>query len=119
MTKPKIMKQTVDKIGRAFALLFNRLAMYNLDHPFTVDSMNNYYKTITEGLSTFSPIVLIMNQEQFFIEEEPLDSRINLSKMVIHFKKAGIQSISFEKGMKSDELNLFVKIFLKLFYAAA
>ncbi|MDX2440986.1 MAG: hypothetical protein QNK40_10600 [Desulfobacterales bacterium] len=114
MTKPKLMKQTVDKIGRAFALLFNRLVMYNLDHPFTVDSMKNYYKTITEGLSTFSPIVLIMNQEQFFIEEEPLDSRINLSKMVIHFKKAGIQSISFEKGMKSDELNHFIEIFSNL-----
>jgi len=114
MTKPKLMKQTVDKIGRAFALLFNRLVMYNLDHPFTVDSMNNYYKTITEGLNTLSPIVLIMHQEQFFIEEEPLDSRINLSKMVIHFKKAGIQSISFEKGMKSDELNLFIGIFSDL-----
>ena len=114
MTKPKLMKQTVDKIGRAFALLFNRLVMYNLDHPFTVDSMNNYYKTITEGLNTFSPIVLIMNQEQFFIEAEPLDSRINLSKMVIHFKKAGIQSISFEKGMKSDELNRFIEIFSDL-----
>ena len=114
MAKPKIKKQTVDKIGRAFALLFNRVVMYNLDHPFTVESMNNYYKTITDGLSTFSPIVLIMHQEQFFIEDEPLDSRINLSKMVIHFKKAGIQSISFEKGMKSDELNLFIGIFSDL-----
>ena len=111
MTKPKLKKKTVDKIGRTFALLFNRLAMYNLDHPFTVESMNNYYKTITDGLSTFSPIVLIMHQEQFFIEDEPLDSRINLSKMVIHFKKARIQSISFEKGMKSDELKLFIGIF--------
>ena len=114
MTKPKLKKQTVDKLGRAFALLFNRLVMYNLDHPFTVESMNNYYKAITGGLSTFSPIVLIMHQEQFFIEDEPLDSRINLSKMVIHFKKAGIQSISFEKGMKSDELNLFIGIFSDL-----
>jgi len=114
MAKPKLKKQTVDKIGRAFALLFNRVVMYNLEHPFAVDSMNNYYKTITDGLGTLSPIVLIMHQEQFFIEDEPLDSRINLSKMVIHFKKAGIQSISFEKGMKSDELNLFIGIFSDL-----
>jgi GGDEF domain-containing protein len=111
MTKPKLQKQTVDKIGRAFALLFNRVVMYNLDHPFAVESMNNYYKTITDGLSTFSPIVLIMHQEQFFIEDEPLDSRINLSKMALHFKKAGIQSISFEKGMKNDEFKLFIEIF--------
>jgi len=114
MTKPKLDKKTVDKIGRSFTLLFNRVAMYNLDHPFTVESMNNYYRTVTDGLSTFSPIVLIMHQDQFFLEEEPLDSRINTSKMVIHFKKAGIQSISFEKGMKSDELNLFIGIFSDL-----
>jgi GGDEF domain-containing protein len=114
MTKTKIEKKTVDKIGRAFALLFNRVVMYNLDHPFTVESMNNYYKAITYGLNTLSPIVLIMHQEQFFLEEEPLDSRINTSKMVVHFKKAGIQSISFEKGMKSDELNLFIGIFTDL-----
>ena len=88
MTKPKIDKKTVDKIGRSFALLFNRVAMYNLDHPFAVESMNNYYRTITDGLGTFSPIVLIMHQEQFFIEDEPLDSRINTSKMVMHFKKS-------------------------------
>ncbi|MCP4370066.1 MAG: diguanylate cyclase [Deltaproteobacteria bacterium] len=114
MTKSKIDKKTVDKIGRSFALLFNRVAMYNLDHPFTVESMNNYYRTVADGLGTFSPIVLIMHQEQFFLEEEPLDSRINTSKMVIHFKKAGIQSISFEKGMKADELNRFVGIFSDL-----
>jgi len=114
MAKPKLKKQTVDKIGRAFALLFNRVVMYNLEHPFAVESMNNYYKTITDGLSTLSPIVVIMHQEQFFIEDEPLDPRINLSKMVIHFKKAGIQSISFEKGMKSDEFKLFIGIFSDL-----
>jgi len=114
MTNPKIDKKTVDKIGRSFALLFNRVVMYNLDHPFAAESMNNYYRIVTDGLGTFSPIVLIMHQEQFFIEEEPLDSRLNTSKMVMHFKKAGIQSISFEKGMKSDELSLFVSIFSDL-----
>ncbi|NNK84581.1 MAG: hypothetical protein HKO91_03395 [Desulfobacterales bacterium] len=111
MTKSKIDKQTVDKIGRGFALLFNRVVMYNLDHPFTVESMNNFYKITTDGFRSLSPIVLIMHQEQFFIEEEPLDSRINTDRMLIHFKKAGIQSISFEKGMKSEELSLFVNIF--------
>ena len=70
MTKPKIDKKTVDKIGRSFALLFNRVAMYNQDHPFAAESMNNYYRTITDGLSTFSPIVLIMHQEQFFLHVE-------------------------------------------------
>ena len=87
MIKPKLEKKTVDKIGRSFALLFNRVAMYNLDHPFTVDSMTNYYRTITDGLSFLSPIVLIMHQEQFFIEDEPLDSGLILPKWLSTLKK--------------------------------
>jgi len=114
MTKPKLKKQTIDKIGRTFALLFNRAAMYSINHPFTTQSIADFYETITKGLNTFSPIVLIMHQDQFFIEEEPLDPRINVSKMLIHFKNAGLQSISFEKGMKNNELKVFVKVFTNI-----
>lgn len=114
MTKSKIKKQTVDKIGRTFALLFNREAMYGIDHPFTTQSVADFYKTITKGLNTFSPIVLIMHRDQFFIEEEPLDPRINVSKMLIHFKNTGLKSISFEKGMKNNELKVFVEVFTNI-----
>ncbi|MGA9261130.1 MAG: hypothetical protein WBV95_04100, partial [Desulfobacterales bacterium] len=98
MTVQKLPKEISNKIGRAFALLFNRSAMYHIDHPFTAQALTEFYNTTTHGLTLFSPVALIMHQEQFFIEEEPLDQRINTGKMLTHFKKADIQSISFEKG---------------------
>lgn len=88
--------------------------MYHMDHPSTAQSLEEFSKTVTEGLNLLSPLVLIMDREQFFIEEELLDPRINTTKMSAHFKKAGIQSVSFEKGVKSSELEKFVTIFTDL-----
>ncbi len=114
MTNAKIPKPVVEKIGRLFALLFNRASMYNVDHPVTTQAITEFYKIITQGLNSLSPIVIIMAQDQFFIEEDPLDPRINTSKMLTHFKKSGLQSVSFEKGMKDKELLIFFKIFIDI-----
>lgn len=55
-----------------------------------------------------------MNQDHFFIEEEALDPRIKTSKMLSHFKKTEIQSVSFTKGLKDKERHEFIKIFTNL-----
>jgi len=51
-----------------------------------------------------------MNQEQFFVEEEPFESRINPTRMTAHFKKVGIESISFEKHVSHEDLTLFLEV---------
>jgi len=112
MTEKKLPKDITNKVGRTFALLFNRMAMYKMDHPITNQSLAEFTKTVNQGLAIFSPIVIIMHQDQFFIEEEPLDPRINTSKMLLHFKKAGINSVSYEKGLGEDELRTFAAIFI-------
>lgn len=114
MQKLKVPKQVINKIGRIFALLFNRAVMYDVNHPFTKQSSAEFLTVIRQGLALYSPLVLIMNQDHFFIEEEALDPRINASKMLSHFKKAEIQSVSFHKGLNAEELHRFVIIFINL-----
>jgi hypothetical protein len=112
MKKAKLSKKISEKIGRAFAIMYNRASMYKIDHPSTNQSIQEVYNIVTEGLDLLSPVALLLNREQFFIEEEPFDHRLNTSRMVGHFKKVGIQSISFEKGMAEADLKSFVKIFV-------
>jgi uncharacterized protein with PhoU and TrkA domain len=112
MKKSKLSGKISGKIGRAFAIMYNRASMYKIDHPFTNRSIQEVYNTVTEGLDLLSSVALILNREQFFIEEEPFDHRLNTTRMASHFKKLGIQSISFEKGMAEAELKSFVKIFV-------
>ena len=111
MKEAKLPKKESEKISRAFSLMFNRASMYQMDHPFTVQSVENVYEMMTDGLDVISPIVIGYHKDRFFIEEEPFDSKLNVSRMIAHFKKTGIQSISFEKGMKQIELNHFVGLF--------
>jgi len=111
MQKSLLPKVTTYNIGRAFNLLFNRISMYHLDHPATVQAIEEFLKTLREGFSFVSSLSFIMMQDKFFLEEEPLDPRINTSKMLPHFKKAQIQSLSFEKGLSESELREFLNVF--------
>jgi GGDEF domain-containing protein len=114
MATEKLKKTEYDRIGRSFSLLFNRSTMYQAEHPYTAQSIKDFAKTIAKGLALQSPLVIIMNREQFFVEEEPFDPRLNLSRMVSHFKKAGLQSISFERGLQTTDVSEFVRIFTDL-----
>jgi len=114
MANEKLKKTEYDRIGRSFALLFNRSTMYQTEHPYTAQSITDFSKTIGGGLEVQSPLVIIMNRDQFFIEEEPFDPRLNVTRMVSHFKKAGIQSVSFERGTQAADVLAFVRIFVDL-----
>lgn len=111
MQKSIPLKRKYDKIGRSFSLVFNRTTMYTIDHPFTVESIGDFYETIVKGLNAHSPIVIIMNRDNFFIEDEPFDARLNTSKMAAHFKKTDIESVSFEKGVKKADIKKFFSVF--------
>ena len=110
MEKKVIKKQVANKIGRVFSMLFNRAMMYDMNHPYTTQSIRDFYRLISDELKKYSPIVLIMNQDKFFIEEEALDPKINTSKLLSHFKKTAIQSILFEDGMTRVDLEKFFSV---------
>ncbi len=112
MTESKFPNKISERIGRAFAIMYNRASMYKIDHQFTKQSIQEVFATVSEGLNFLSPVSIILNREDFFVEEEPFDNRLNTARLAAHFKKLGIQSISFEKGVAEADLKSFVKIFV-------
>ncbi|MFZ7125840.1 MAG: hypothetical protein ACOWWM_06765 [Desulfobacterales bacterium] len=111
MAETKLKKNAVERIGRHFALLFNRATMYRHDHPYAVQSTADLHRHLVSGLRIHSPLVIILNRDQFYIEEEPFDSRLNTGRLAAHFEKTGVQSVSFQEGVSIDELREFVRIF--------
>ncbi len=114
MAESKRFKLQLALFGRALSLLMNRATMYQADHPYFRDALDSFFTTADELIQDMSPLVFIMAQERFFIDEEPLDPRINVNRLVTHFKKAGIQSISFSKGLRKNELRTFMEVFTSL-----
>ena len=112
--EPKITKQEIYNFSRILVLLFNRIAMYQSSHPQIKQTIDDFYSLVGKLLESVSPLVFIHNREQFFVDEEPIDPRINVQKIVKHFKKTGIQSISFEKGLDKHEIRAFLEIYSSL-----
>jgi len=92
------LKDQLGLFGRTLAMLLNRTMMYQASHPVIKQSINDLLPIAERLLESISPLVFILNRGQFYIDEEPLDPRINVSRTVTLFKNSGLQSVSFEKG---------------------
>jgi len=114
MDKSELTKQTLDNICRNFNLSFNQVCMYDVNHKTATSSIEKFHASLEDVLKKLSPLILSMNQEQFFIEEDLIDPRINTARMANHFKKAEIQSISFVNGLKLEQLKFFIEVFSDL-----
>ena len=114
MDKPELKKQTLDNICRNFNLYFNQVCMYDVNHKTATTSMEKFHVSLEDVLKKLSPLILSMNQEQFFIEEDLIDPRINTTRMANHFKKAEIQSVSFFNGLELEQLKFFMEVFSDL-----
>jgi hypothetical protein len=100
-----------DRLGRVFNLMFNRVSMYSMDHPSTKETVQLLAEALQEGLRFVSPLTVVLEREKIYVEEEPLDPRVSAQRLVSHMKKAGVQSVSFERGLTQKELAAFGRLF--------
>lgn len=107
-------KKQLHQFGRTIALLFNRSMMYQPNHPFVQQSVDMFYEEAVDLLDKISPLVFILNREEFFVDEEPLDPRLNVRRLVALFKQNGIQSISVEPGLEKRDIKVFLEVFANI-----
>lgn len=112
MKKPNINKSDSDRFGRHLAMLLTRATMYKPNHPYVKQSCDTLYQMTGKLLDQVSPLVFSMHREQCFVDEEPLDPRVNVSRLVSHFKTVGLQSVSFYRGLTMKELNSFLEVYV-------
>ncbi len=114
MVDKKITKQEMDRFSRIIVMLLNRATMYQTNHPYVQQSVDEFFTILKQILPKVSPVVFIMSREQMFVDEEPLDPRIIVTKIVQHFNKTGTQSVSFEDGLQKNDIRIFLNIFTSL-----
>ena len=114
MEKASLQKQLSDTIGRNFNLVFNQISMYNVYHKSVIGSLERAFESFQDGFKVLPTIALSLHQEQLFVEDEALDSRINTNRLTAHFKKADIQSLAFEAGITLADLTQFLEILADL-----
>jgi len=109
-----LQKQLADNIGRNFNLVFNQVSMYTVYHKSVQGSLEKAMASFQEGFDMQPSIAISLHQDQMFIEDQALDSRINTSRLNTHFQKADIQSLAFESGLTLADLTQFLEILTDL-----
>jgi hypothetical protein len=104
-------KTVADKVGRAFNLMYNRVAMYHMNHPSTAEAIRFLSQAVAEGLTFVTPLTLVLDRERIYVEEEPLDPRVNTQRLVLHMKKTAVQSVSFDRGTGERDVAQFARVF--------
>ena len=103
-------KRTAEEVARQFNKSFGHALMYGVLHQLTIDSIKPFHTTIAKALERYPLITFTIERESIFIEGLSVDKFVNAKKLSGHFKKAGIQSFSFEKPLTEEHLGIFIEV---------
>jgi hypothetical protein len=84
-------------IARAFNLAFNNAFMYGGSHQTTKDSAATFFSVLRPMLDIASIITVSAEKDSIFLENHCVDKLVSVQRINNRFKKAGIQSVSFDR----------------------
>lgn len=110
MSEIAIDLQQALQIARAFNLAFNNAFMYGGSHQTTKDSATTFYKVVQPMLDIASIISISSEKDSIFIENHCVDKLVSVQRINNRFKKAGVQSVSFDRAASLESALAFFYI---------
>lgn len=95
------------QIARAFNLAFNHAFMYGGSHQTTKDSAATFFHVLRPLLDISSTITIIAEKDSIFIENHCVDKLVSVQRINNRFKKAGVQSVSFDRNASLESALAF------------
>ena len=102
MSEIAINLQQALQIARAFNLAFNNAFMYGGSHQTTKDSAATFYAVLQPMLDIASIITVSAEKDSIYIENHCVDKLVSVQRINNRFKKAGIQSVSFDRDVSLE-----------------
>ena len=91
-------------VARQFVMMFNSSMLYGCAHPSVAKGAVAFCDLLNASFRGREMITVILHNGNLMIEDWPLDRSFNTAKLVGHFGKLGITSISFEPGVTADDI---------------
>jgi len=85
------------QIARAFNLAFNNAFMYGGSHQTTRDNAATFFDVLQPMLDIASIITVSAEKDSIYIENHCVDKLVSVQRINNRFKKAGVQSVSFDR----------------------
>jgi len=110
---PSIDRKQAEVLARLFNTVFTNTHFYNALHPTTQRSVAELLFHLQRIFDKTPMVSLLLERESLYVEEWNVDARINAKKMIAHFKKIGLQSLTFLPGIQLDTINFFLSVLEK------
>ncbi len=104
-----LQQKTAEQLLRLFNVVFNSAMLYGGSHPTTIKSVAPFFEALSKALDSIDMISIVVDRESLFIEEWPGDKIINIRRILQQFEKTGIISVTFEKGISTADVELFIR----------
>ncbi|HTP63854.1 MAG TPA: hypothetical protein VMJ66_00585 [Geobacteraceae bacterium] len=90
------------QIARAFNLAFNNAFMYGGSHQTTKDTTASLFYILRPLFDISDTITIIAEKDSIYIENHCVDKLVSVQRINNRFKKAGVQSISFDRDVSLE-----------------
>lgn len=100
----------IEQLARLFNVAFNGALLYGGDHPTTKKSAEPFFAVLSAVLPNINALSIVYDRESLFIEDTCIDKIINPKRISSQFVKAGIASVTFENGVRLEDIQAFIKI---------
>ncbi len=96
--------------GRQFNSAVTNTSAYDSDHPVSERAYETLRAGLAECLAVCSSVTLMLDRGSFFVEDFPVDSKFNSRRLVIVFRKLGLESVTFLPGVGIEELKCLMSV---------
>ena len=100
----------IEQLARLVSVAYNSAILYGGSHPTTLKNTEPLHSLIVKMHDLAPTVSLIVNRDNLYIEETCVDRVINTKRLVQRFVKAGVESITFERGLTLRELQTAVRL---------
>ncbi len=102
------------KIARQFLTLFNCSMLYGSGHPNTAKNAVAFAELVNGSMDDESGengmVTVISHNGAMLIEDFPVDRALNASKLISHFERLALTSVSFERGVSAESVVRFMEL---------
>jgi len=91
-------------LARQFVMMFNGAMLYGCGHPNTAKSAAAFCELLNGCVGGREMITVIANSGTLMFEDWALDRSFNIGKLLSHFDRIGLVSISFERGVGPESV---------------
>ncbi|MGM0657015.1 MAG: hypothetical protein ACQET0_00380 [Pseudomonadota bacterium] len=97
-------------VGRQFNSALTNTSAYGSDHPVSDRAYATLLAGLAECLGGLDSLTLMLDRGSFFVEDYPVDAKFNASRLVIVFRKLGLESVTFLPGIDVDDLKCLMSV---------